>query len=583
MSSDIQITKTHSGKTNHTEAEQFDELHREQSIVNYGVSEQLKSEFDLLRDLRSDNGQHKFTSRTVDTLAQHLVCRHYSNLCYEFAHINWALVFLNANTHSARSTGSIQHALLDFYWITQCQSSSRFARYFDHIVNVGEPQTTSSISVEYAGGANSGSMPSSQNPRAAIVINIYEHRFTISASRANLLACFMEWLICIIPNLLGLIESTLLGQGHNAIREFSSVLQKHIYNYLKDHLPAAKLQSRYRLMQSFYKAQADTQQSTLNDETVLKFWQLHNKEEGYGKFSSVVRDSLSYQKALDITQTGTKLQYAESISETDQSSHFSDENDSAEMFQLLSQTGHYLIDASVLLEAPKALNKSSFELIELAANYPQYIVPLSISWLRVNVFGKAQNQIIQFARMKKLTQNKSDDFSVLVEQDYKEIVHTSIKLMANNQQTLLAIVHLLLSEKPKQACLILLKLMNGLPLYEKHIDAFSQMLNNENMKHDSLGQATLATWQLSHPWFKSLIVESSKAFKHINRQGFTEKTRLNPHQYVSTAEILFDLNKLIKQLLRHINQNNSHTVSNFEADRFIFLNEFSSLYSRDDK
>lgn len=540
-------------------------LASEHSIINYGVSEQLKAEFDLLRDIPGAKASFKFTSKTVDTLAQHLVCRNYGNLCYEFVHLNWALIF----THAQRPTrGSIEHSLLDYYWISQCTSPRSFMAHFmpadeRFMDTTGEP-----IAVIV------NTHTSTQHP-ASIKVVIHDHSFTISASRANLLACMMEWLICVIPDVLALIENALLGKGHNAISEFSSFLQKRIYAYLADCLPPAKLQLRFRLMQAWFTQNGAHSQSIVNDENLLNFWMQHKHQEGYGKYSSVLKDSLSYLQALDIAQTSMSLHYtysSEDQAEQGGDDLFENDVDSASLFNASMQyVSVYSINVRALSAHPKALTKGQLEYVELLALYPQYIAALSLSWLRGQVFGKVQHQIIQSLRMKQASQ-----YPTLIEQNYQDIRRAAIDLMASNQQTLLAIVDILRADSPNQACLILLKLMSSLAAQQSNIRIFTDLLNT--VSDVGINASNLAAWQLAHPWLKSLLGECQRARKHINREGFTHKTLRSAQDYLSCAEGLFDVNKSIKQVVTHINKKEQHKDENFVADRLIFLNEFTTLY-----
>lgn len=553
----------------------------EPSIVNYGLSEQLKSDFDLLREVNDKNGIPKFTSKSVDSLAQHLVCRHYSKLCYELSHLLWSIIFLQSKGHS---NASIQQALLNYFWIRQCHSSSTFRTYFEDALSTTVEQNLAAISLTLCGSCkatnqiDSGS-DSAQSSSPGISLNIYDHSFKIHASRANILACFMEWLVCVIPDILHGAEETLLGKGHNAISEFSSHLQKQIYAYLGDKLPPAKLQMRYRMMQSFFQAQSSDGNSIVNDGSILQFWLSHNEQEGYTKFSSVLKDCLSYQQALAITDTSLHQRYAQS--DTDLGS----DNDIAFAQNLFEASSSYAnehsIDIKSLSQAPKALNKQASELIELAATYPKFMVPLSLTWLRFQSFANVQHKLIQRSRTQQYSNIATDKFNALFEQDYLQIYKASIGLLAGNQQTLLAIVHILLPRAPAQACLILLKLMPSLPKYKMYFEDFSALLDGKDCLSLEFGQASLAQWQLSYPWFKELINQSQLAYKKINREGFTAKSVLEEHEYTRCAEHLFDLNKLIKQLLSAIKQNSQQSVANYRADRFIFSNEFTRLYLQD--
>lgn len=551
----------------------------EPSITSYGVSEQLTAEFEMLKDVECKNGRTKYSNRTVEKLAQHIVCRHYNNLCYEFVNLNWAIVF--AATHENKGS-KIQTELINFYWIEQCHWPQQFKDYFyEKCESSGFTQgeeITVSISNDSAQSINEelGDKPS--DIPHGITLNIYEHSFSISANRSNLLSCFMEWLIGVVPNLLPLIEENLLGKGHNAIREFSSFLQKQIYDYLTKHLPPAKLQQRYRLIQNWY---SEDSENLIDDESLLGFWQQHNKIEGYGKYVNVVKDSLSYLNALAMVKNGMNIQYAESDTETNFTS--------AEKTSMIAQSGfewlnryyaHNEIPISRLLNAPKALNKQQVDFFELFTKYPQTLLPLTKTWLRLQAFGKIQHKIIQMKRLKKPSATSSEYYLQLCETDYRNISHNCAKLMANNQQCLLAISQIILQSAPTQSCLILLKLLPQMPSFEQYSTAFSSLLNEAINSDKVIDKQLLLEWQLSQPWINRLFKQAHLALNQINRQGFTASTLSINEDYLHCAELLFDFNKLIKQVLTQINNKKLGSEANFDADRFIFVNEFSKLYGQ---
>lgn len=547
------------------------------SIVAYGVSDQLKAEFDMLREVSCTQGKIKFPAKTVDTLAQHVVCRHYSNLCYEFSHLNWALIYANTN-----STRGIQTALVDYYWIDQCHWPQHFNRYFSvlcqPIKDTQDEAITLSINHELSSG--------SREKTAGISLRVYDHYFSISASRANILACFMEWIICIVPDLLNVLETSLHGKGHNAISEFSSFLQKQIYDYLSKHLPPAKLQQRFRLIQNWY---SSPPQKQMSDDNLLDFWQQHSTLEGYGKYSNVLKDSLSYLTALAMVKTSVNVQYANTDdnsyeSSIDQYSNEQMHNEANLHFESVSQySAKSELTISRLLDSPKVLNKQQVELFELFSKYPQHLLPLSGSWLRLQVFGKVQHQIIQMIRVKDVLATDTQHYLQLCQSDYQHITHNCIQLMASNQQSLLAITQLMFSFGPDQACLILLKLMPQLPSFATHTQDFASLLEDAVGAGETINKKLVLQWQLSYPWINKLLKQSELALKQINRQGFTSTSLLQCEDYLQCAELLFDLNKLIKQVVKQINKKEQDSEENFEADRLIFVCEFSTLYAHNDR
>lgn len=546
---------------------------KDTSIIAYGVSEQLKAEFDLLREVNCTEGKIKFSSSTVDKLAQHIVCRHYSKLCYEFSHLNWALI--HANTNSA---SSIQNALVHYYWLEQCQWPQYFKQYFANLCEPIESAQEHKIGL-YTNHNVSGDI---SNISEGITLQVYDHVFSISASRANILACFMEWIIGVVPDLLNTMEVSLHGKGHNGIREFSSSLQKQIYDYLSVHLPPAKLQQRFRLIQNWYKL---SPKKAMNDNNLFDFWQQHNSIEGYGKYSNVVKDSLSYLNALSIVETSTSVLHAANALDSteglnEQNTHAFTVQDEAHYFDVVRQyAAQTVLPISDLLSAPKALNKQQLELFELFSQYPQHLLPLSSTWLRLQIFGKVQHKIIQMTRVKDPLATDSKNYMRLYDADYLKITHDCVRLMASNQQCLLAISQLMLSFSPNQACLILLKLLPQMPSFDIYTPEFSALLEEAVSAGKSIDKATVLQWQLSYPWLNKLFKQTEIALKQINRQGFTDSSLLPSEDYLRCAELLFDLNKLIKQAVKEINKKNQDSQEKFEADRLIFHSEFATLYS----
>lgn len=546
---------------------------KETSIVAYGVSEQLKAEFDMLREVNCSAGKIKFSATTVDTLAQHIVCRHYSNLCYEFAHLNWALIHANTN-----NTTRIQTALVSYYWLDQCHWSQYFKKYFSNLCEPIDAAHKHKIGLY----TNHNLSADTANKNEGITLQIYDHTFSISASRANLLACFMEWIICVVPDLLNTIEASLHGKGHNGIREFSSALQKQIYDYLSNHLPPAKLQQRFRLIQNWYNT---SPKKPINNENLLDFWQQHNSVEGYGKYSNVLKDSLSYLSALSMVETGINVQHADNSLDGVERSYQQGINS-----RIVEEDPHYFdivrlhrgqttLAIAELLNTPKVLNKQQLELFELFSQYPQHLLPLSSSWLRLQVFGKIQHQIIQMLRIKNPLVADSQRYAQLSDLDYQQVAHNCVCLMASNQQSLLAISQLLLGFSPNQACLILLKLLPQMPSFALYTKEFEILLDDTESANDTINKELMSQWRLSYPWINKLFKQAELALKQINRQGFTAATLLQSEDYLRCAEMLFDLNKLIKQVVKQINKKDLDSQEKFDADRFIFLSEFAALYA----
>jgi hypothetical protein len=96
-------------------------------MIDYGVSASLQAEFEMLRETQSIglqedcaskqyNSIKKYSAKTIDKLAQYILCRNYGKACLELAYLCWPIV-----RHQEYSKG-----LLDFFWIDETISPRKF-------------------------------------------------------------------------------------------------------------------------------------------------------------------------------------------------------------------------------------------------------------------------------------------------------------------------------------------------------------------------------------------------------------------------------------------------------------------------
>ncbi|MEQ3653895.1 MAG: hypothetical protein ABNH33_11265, partial [Glaciecola sp.] len=84
--------------------------------ISFGVSSTLQADFDLLRETPNLLGDAKYTQKTIDKLAQYIVCRNYGKLCLELCYLCWPIV----------KYGRQGQALLDFFWLQEVISPKGF-------------------------------------------------------------------------------------------------------------------------------------------------------------------------------------------------------------------------------------------------------------------------------------------------------------------------------------------------------------------------------------------------------------------------------------------------------------------------
>ncbi|MDU0356399.1 hypothetical protein RS130_23125 [Paraglaciecola aquimarina] len=96
------------------------------SIINYGISETLKSVFAQLKETPGLNG-NKYHSKDVEQLSQDIVCRNYGSVCYELSFLCWAVVNRSqlsvansSTTHPFSSSTTLSTSpLLNFFGLSR--------------------------------------------------------------------------------------------------------------------------------------------------------------------------------------------------------------------------------------------------------------------------------------------------------------------------------------------------------------------------------------------------------------------------------------------------------------------------------
>lgn len=526
------------------------------SIIHYGVSEQLVADFEMLQDVQSvtsakqythafAHNNVKFYPKTIQKLRQHIVCRNYGNICYELSHLCWAI--LHAKKH-------VKQSLLDYFWVQNSNTVNGFSEYFKH------------VNIHNSNIANANMYLED----GFLQISIHQHDFAISANRANLLSCLMEWLIGFIPDFMPMLQEQLVGKGHNAISETASTIQKHIYQYLQQHLPTAKLQQRYRTYENWYQAQ----QLSVNDDSILAFWRSHKQTQGHAKYASVVSDSLAYLQALDMAATHQQLHFAHANEEAHESGI------EAEIFEIyennIDTQTHVLpdIDLYGLSKEPKIYNKLQIEMADIVCGYPLAFPKFCLSWLRSLSFGNLQNKLIQAKR-----QNSKVDINTILIDDFDSIKQQTATMLATGNQALMAIVQLLLKEHSLEAMQLLIKLVHRVPSLKSNRTHLSELLDDLCQ----LDYADVQTWRMNYPWFADLLKACERALKQINRNGFTPDSLLHLDAYLEAASQVLLVDKYLGKQLKQILKNNLHQNEKYHADRLIFIHELSLLYDQDEQ
>jgi hypothetical protein len=495
------------------------------------VSEHLRADFTLLREAclftSGDAQKRKFTEKTVDKFSQHIVCRHYSGLCYELTHLCWAIINTGSNA-----------SLLDYFYIHENIKPERFTSHFTQVNECQIPQASVRLNAQEAGAD-------------FLDITIHNHQFSLSASRINLLATCLEWLLNFVPKLLETLYEGLNGKSYNAIQSMASDLQKQIYHYLHDHLPPAKVQAKFHLMSQYLSTQSLPQ---FDDEHILLFWLKAREREGMSRFSTVVRDIFQYHQALASAQNANAMLHANDISE-----HLESET----VFSALEAFADEQINLHILTEVPKLLSKQQAEKLQLIADHPKQSENFPLSLMRYVVFGQYQAKCIQAQRNQVLS---IDSFALPPLNEYAALLQTFTAQVKLVEQTWMAVLHILFLEDSDDALALLSAKSN-----------FLDILSNEKVNSYDRNKKDLLTLINESEVFKGFKAQCKQAYARNNRQGFTASSQLSDLTlYSDNTLLLLGLSKTLERIL-HKNEafftNLSSDDAKYRSDGCIFKDE----------
>ncbi|WP_395342753.1 hypothetical protein PN836_001745 [Ningiella sp. W23] len=540
------------------------------------VSEALKNELKLLLDAsfaHADKGSMlKFTEKTVNKLSQHIISRHYANLSFELAHLCWVICNLNPRMadkqHQARSSVSqVANPVFSYFYENELVTAKRMQAFFDQ---------TESLSIALAHASVEYIYIKSDDVAPSIAIKIHQHAFSISTSRANILAAFVEWLVGFIPQFFERTHDALSGQGFNGISGLASQWQKQIYAYLSEHLLPVKAQAKHDYMDSFLKRQGVSQ---FDDDAILTLWRTvgsssesESRPQGMTRFTSVVKDVFQFEIAIDKAQHMNALSFSseyeqEWMSEQIQVDLEEDLRQSSLTFSALSEVVDERIPVDLLLSDPKLLSKQQAQRWQLLADYPRQTAKRGLTFIRYECLGAIQAKFSQALRAKR---DPMPIFALGEHESYGGFAKKCVAQHGVNIESLRAIVHILLRSAPEMAFELIYedeKLMSGL----------MQSFEQKSRAVSETGSLSCDFRKLTHGLAHEMTLQ---AYKQNNRQGFTASSELNdPTVYQNKAQILLSLDKAIQDLISNqpaLFTQGEALDAKYHSDGLIFINELKT-------
>ncbi len=519
----------------------------------YGVSEELASIISAICDSTDSNGNQRFSKEICDDFKFRVVSR---NLNWPI----WWLVNIVAAIESTQPKGHTGSATLNFFWVSENFSKSRFKDAFS-----GQYEANN-INVEY-------------NDKLKIVY--CDGEFSLSSSQFPLIVATIELLVSLDPSIYYRFASLGEQPSVSLVDKVSKQLQSEVNQYLAEHTQPQQQQRKCRELINWINEYSGEEydQGAIRDELILDFWT-----------SAADTSDLDFKLYNNVAESFIDLFHVFEVS----ASQFHIENSLA----LGSDIEHGEIDLDRfkeglivcnddfqflfrLKEGPlsniKFLSDKDLKILSSVEYAGRSVFRLSLTLARMACFGRHQVSISQFIRKDKV--NKLTELvscvGVMTYQDYIEAL-SQIKIKL--EKTDACIVHILLTHGHIEGAV---KLIQRLPEELKRVLRAKLGVDGEE-DIASLLLDRSSEMALQFPDLNKLFRGYKSAYDSINREGFKHMPSIEDlEHYIVGLEIVQKAIKLIDGYItifeKEINTDLLHGRV-FNADLGVYKKGFEKLY-----
>ena len=524
------------------------------NIINYGISETLKALFAQLKDTPGLDGC-KYHARDVDRVSQNIVCRNYGSVCYELSFLCWAVV-----NHPQYQSAP----LLRFFWLEENIQPKRFRHVFSQPI-----QTTS------------GNVCMGED---YLQIHLGDTEFAISPTRVGVLAVMLELMASIEPAQLSKIEERLLDANIQTIKQVSSDLQKRLYSYLKEHIPEASTQERFRAISGWLKQHNLTAQR-LTDQDVLDFWLSPPPQPSYIKYSTVLDDLLDAITAIEVVENTFNADYALSLDAIVGNNGINSEQgeiDADWVQNTVFEQGDSSEDLSWLCQSPKFLTLAQYQPMKSLLSHGKLARQLPLSFLRLGIFGSWQSVLVQAKRKSPVV--LADKLDQSPDRHYQNYVNDLIRCEFNCKQVQQVIGHIFYTLSSPLFVGIMLKQISGELQQTLKIWMRVQLedLGSYESKSGANHLLQIQQWLSQNPAAQTWLTEAGNAFKSNNKDGFKKLPSIEDLDVYQDGSDALDLCQQVVERycleIEKLNPENTDLEAIYRSDLCIFSTRFKQIY-----
>ncbi len=423
--------------------------------------------------------------------------------------------------------------------------------------------------------------------------------FTVTYGRMPFLAAVMEFLVSALGY--ALLDETLAPLHERdatraRVSDTANELSRHVYAFLKVHLPTVTAQKKFRLIVSFMRTRngGSVDPADIDDNAVLDFWIFASAQRDLGAdFKSFKTVFLAFVRVADsLRAMRDRLAIQQTLSLGPNRS--AGEVDPAEVEITIAAFDERRAPLEVLRSAPanqvKFLNGPELALVELIFDCGDAAVSMPLSMIRAQVFGAAQMRITQMLRRNTPPVERSPVLSISTAiKSYSHQVQRSVDLREHVERLLFATFHVLAMARRETAITLMLGLRPGLdlkplaPLFAEHAHAGGTVhrLNAPTAGRFFLDDILARPAECGD--LATFVSDAKTAFGRISRKGFKgdmpDENRVAAFE--AAVDALFSVRQFVMrsadQLLRGPSAG-GHWDQQFDEDSALFLAQFRKLY-----
>ncbi|MBL6928908.1 MAG: hypothetical protein ISR44_07020 [Rhodospirillales bacterium] len=543
----------------------------EQIIIEVGKSSELVAAFRMVEEAGSE-GEPKFSPQVCRDLAKAIACRNYSKAVLELCHL----------VRIADALGGGAGYEMFFWGLDAARSSGFRAQAIEGVRLMGGRiaglnLTESGVEAVYPDGA-----------------------FNVTFGRMPFLSALMEFLLSSVGY--GEIDGVLrdcLGPGVSAkdISDQANGLSRLIYDYLKDHLPTAQNQRKFRRLIEFMeqKVGEDFGAGSIDDDVVFEFWRNESTmgtADGvdFKTFPAAFKTFVRFRQTLDAAGDYQALSNPHAIGLDREAG----EIDPDAVYGMIDTIDEYQNPLLALDEPPadaiKFLNRRETGAINLLFECGDAAFALPLSLMRCEVFGKGQGQITQALRRKAGAAELGKLIADCAPESYTDKARELEGVAAHIDKALLASLHALARNRNSAAVNLVVTLRPQAD-FTRLRDVLAVDESGEGnvvmLRAASVAERFLEVVEDADQVgteIAGLMNDARKAFRGISRQGFSDSEADNADiqdGFADGAATLIDIGAQITafvEFLGRVSLPHPDWEGQFAADKSDFSQQFEMLY-----